>query len=285
MKANQTTRRGPKGPLPPGDDLGAAVNLTADQKRILRAIVEAYGESPHGEFRLPPNSTDGGQLRRGKQVVANRVTASDLYSLEDENLLTRRKETDSKGKETHFCKPTQRGVIAVRDSFPPAAFKGFAGEPPAISESLAKFRRDHPDPSKVGFVMMKFGRTPAHKKITEAIRQTLARFRLEALRADDSGTRYHEDLFYNVMTYMHGCGFGIAVFERLENDDFNPNVSLEVGYMTALRKKVCFLKDRSLRELQADLAGKLYEPFDTQRPKQTIPDVLTAWLEQAGLLD
>ena len=65
-----------------------------------------------------------------------------------------------------------------------------------------------------------------HRK---AIQSTLGTFGIAALRADDK--EYHDDLLPNVLTYIYGCRFGIAVFERLEAEDFNPNVSLEVGYM------------------------------------------------------
>jgi hypothetical protein len=76
------------------------------------------------------------------------------------------------------------------------------------------------------------------------------------------------------------CGFGIAVFERLTQDQFNPNVSLEVGYMMALRKPVCLLKDLTLHSLSSDLAGKIYENFDVQRPEETLPLALDNWLRK-----
>ena len=82
---------------------------------------------------------------------------------------------------------------------------------------------------------------------------------------------------------MHGCGFGIAVIERLQDDDFNPNVSLEVGYMLALGKPICLLKDKTHKTLQSDLGGKLYRPFDTQDPEASIPPVLSDWLRDKGL--
>ncbi len=155
-------------------------------------------------------------------------------------------------------------------------------EPPIIKESLDKFRADHPQPNKSGFLMMKFGQTPAHTAITEAVRTTLAKYDLEALRADEQ--EYHEDLFPNVQTYLHGCGFGIAVMERIEAEDFNPNVSLEIGYMLAQRKPVLLLKDSTLKQLQADLVGKLYREFDFQKPHETIPPPLKSWLEDKGLI-
>lgn len=154
--------------------------------------------------------------------------------------------------------------------------------PPEITASLDRFRRDHPDPSKVGFIMTRFGDTVAHNKITAAVRTGLASHGINALRADDK--EYHDDLFPNVLTYIYGCSFGVAVFERLEVDDFNPNVSLEVGYMLALSKPVCLLKDKTLRTLQTDLVGKLYKSFDPQDPDVSIPPELQKWLMDKGII-
>jgi hypothetical protein len=152
--------------------------------------------------------------------------------------------------------------------------------PTEIRESLESFSREHSDPSKVAFLMMRFSRTRLHEAVTDAVRSTLASNGITALRADDR--EYHHDLFNNVLTYLHGCGFGIAVFERFETEDFNPNVALEVGYMMALGKPVCFLKDRTLKSLTTDLAGKLYRPFDPQEIADTVPLELTRWLFDKG---
>ncbi len=65
-----------------------------------------------------------------------------------------------------------------------------------------------------------------------------------------------------LLTHLHGCGFGIAAFDRIEQEEPSPNVSLEVGHMPAMGKSVCLLKDKTLKNLQPDLMGKLYKPFD-----------------------
>lgn len=155
--------------------------------------------------------------------------------------------------------------------------------PSEISESIERFRKDHPDPSRVAFVMMRFGQTTAHAEIVAGIKDALASSGIVAVRADDK--EYHADLYQNIQTYMHGCGFGVAVFERLEEEIFNPNVSLEVGYMMALRKHVCLLKDRTLRTLQVDLIGKLYRVFDPQNPTVSISVELLKWLKDKGLVN
>ena len=100
--------------------------------------------------------------------------------------------------------------------------------------------------------------------------------------ADDK--LYHDDLFWNILTYVYGCGFGIAVFERIEQEDFNPNVAFEVGYMMALKKQVLLLKDQTLKNLHSDLIGRLYKTFDPQRIAQSLGPKLETWLRDKGLL-
>ncbi len=165
------------------------------------------------------------------------------------------------------------------DEFSDAAAVGEA--PVEIRDSLRRFERDHPNPARVAFIMMPFGETTAHDEITRTIKKVLAERGIKGIRADDK--RYHDDLFPNVLTYMHGCGLGIAVFERLEADETNPNVALEVGYLFAMRKPVCLLKDRTLKTLQADLVGRLYDPFDPQDPAGTIPPAVQKWLSDKEL--
>jgi len=144
---------------------------------------------------------------------------------------------------------------------------------------IKNFGSDYPD-GKVAFIMMKFENTAAHRAIVDEIKRVCKKHGICARRADDK--QYHEDLFPNIRVYMHGCDFGIAVFERISADDYNPNVSLEVGYMLGLDKKVCLLKDKTLRELNTDLVGKLYKPFDTRDVKNTLEQVLEKWLEDKG---
>ncbi len=154
-------------------------------------------------------------------------------------------------------------------------------EPVEVKDSLAHFRRDYLN-RRTAFVMMKFGQTDSHDPILEGIRDCLGQYEIVAVRADEK--EYHSDLFFNIQTYLYACSFGIAVFERLESEDFNPNVSLEVGYLMGLGKPVCLLKDRTLRSLQADLTGKLHKSFDPQNPIGSIPPVLTHWMLDRGLV-
>ena len=50
------------------------------------------------------------------------------------------------------------------------------------------------------------------------------------------------------------------------------------GDMLALRKRVCLIKDETLRTFPTDLVGKLYIEFDPQDPEATIPDEISKWL-------
>ncbi len=130
--------------------------------------------------------------------------------------------------------------------------------------------------------MMRFGLTALHRRITAAIREAVNPYEINVMLADDK--EYHEDLYFNILTYVYGCSFDIAVFERIEQDEFNPNVSLEVGLMFGLRKKVCLLKDKNLKTLPADLVGKLYKAFDQIEPEATIKGHLKTWLKDKGII-
>jgi nucleoside 2-deoxyribosyltransferase len=83
---------------------------------------------------------------------------------------------------------------------------------------------------------------------------------------------------------MHGCAYGIAVFDRVDGEAFNPNVALEVGYMLAMGKKVCLLKDKSIPKLHADLVGLVYREFDTYDPDTSIPDQIVGWLRDRDII-
>jgi hypothetical protein len=151
---------------------------------------------------------------------------------------------------------------------------------PELKPSLEQFYVDHPNWRTCAFVMMRYDGTPLHVDILAGIRATCAERNISALRADEHF--FAEDLLSNIRTYMHGSRFGIAVFERVTTDDFNPNVSLEVGYMLALGKPVCLLKDSTLKYLHTDLVGRLYQNFDTQRSSKGIPQ-LKEWLRDTDL--
>lgn len=150
-----------------------------------------------------------------------------------------------------------------------------------ISTGIEKFRVNFPKGKRTAFIMMQFRDTKPHKEIVACVRATLATHGVTGLRADDK--EYMSDLFPNIKTYMHCCDFGVAIFERIESEDFNPNVSLEVGYMLGLGKEVLLLKDGTLKALHTDLAGKLYRPFNTTEISGTMPEKIENWLRDKGL--
>ncbi len=154
--------------------------------------------------------------------------------------------------------------------------------PPEITMSLDRLRAKYPDAKKLGFLIMRFAAAKPYARIVEIVRKAGDENDLTIIRADEN--EFHADLWGNVRTHLHGCSFGIAVYERIETDEPNANVGLEVGYLMAMNKPVLLLKDRTVKILQADLAGKLYKEFDPHDPEATIPGQLTKWLEDYGII-
>jgi hypothetical protein len=155
--------------------------------------------------------------------------------------------------------------------------------PIEIQKSLKNFKADFPDPKKVAFIIMQFGETQEHTNILISIRKTLAENGLTGIRADDK--TYHDDKLNNILTYLHGCGFGIAVFETITDQSFNPNISLESGYLMGLHKPICLLKEKSLKTLPSDLVGRLYKEFSIEQCDISISNVLRNWLEDRDLVE
>ena len=149
-----------------------------------------------------------------------------------------------------------------------------------LGNDLVRFKEDHP--GTVAFIIMEFEDSQDHSDIVDAIKKICSSHGIEACRADDK--EYSAELFKNIKVYMEGSDFGISVFERINSDKFNPNISLEVGYMLGLDKKVCYLKDKTMESLHSDLIGHLYKNFSTRDIYNTIKPQLEKWLSDNELI-
>jgi len=97
-----------------------------------------------------------------------------------------------------------------------------------------------------------------------------------------------DDLWNSVAAYLEGCKYGIGIFTRrkkergdeiVEEEYFNPNVSLEIGFMLARGKKVLLLKDKSLTKMPSDLVGKFYQELDLERPRK-VKTIIRKWISE-----
>lgn len=266
-------------------------NLTNNQKELARFLVGLAKDKKRGEtfWTYPNNYFDVlDPAGRSCQVPDNASwTSGDLDVLEKAGLLVL-----ERVKSEHFSRInfTLCGLAyeAVETNF--AEEKNHQQPlstlahscPTEIAISLDKLRREFPDMLKLGFLIMRFGSTKPHERIVTAIKDTGMKLGLDIVRADEN--EFHADLWGNVRTYLHGCSFGIAVYERIITNQPNANVGLEVGYLMAMGKPVLLLKDDTLEDLPSDLAGKLYKTFDAHDPENSIPKGMVKWLEQNGII-
>lgn len=154
--------------------------------------------------------------------------------------------------------------------------------PDDIRTSTDRFFKDLNKNETTAFLMMKFEDSGIQTNIVEVIKTIFLKYNIKVLRADDKW--YSDDLFTNIKTYMHCCSFGIGLFERVKSDYFNPNVSLEIGYMLAMNKPVLLLKDDTLKSLHSDLVTKLYYTFDYQNPEKHLEYSIERWLKDKEII-
>ncbi len=68
---------------------------------------------------------------------------------------------------------------------------------------------------------MRFAAPKPFARIVDVIQKTASKHHLSVVRADQN--EFHAELWGNVRTYLHGCGFGVAVYERIETEESNAN--------------------------------------------------------------
>jgi CheY-like chemotaxis protein len=176
----------------------------------------------------------------------------------------------------HLCMSDIRLQVSyARKQIADLRMRGIPRPPVEISESLGEFKVVFSG-QRTAFIMMSFERSPTHDAISDAIKKSLSRFQIRAMRANDR--QFHENLYDNIRTYMYGCDFGVAVIERISHQSINANISFEIGYMKGLKKPVCIMKDKTFTTIQADLLGTLYQEFDTYAVDVSVDKALNDWV-------
>ena len=152
---------------------------------------------------------------------------------------------------------------------------------PQILKNLELFQKRFPNPQTVAFLMMRFGTSKPLKDVYDHLVRIFDEQGIQLCRADEY--QFADDLWGNILTFMHGCAFGVAVVEQSNTRDYNPNVALEVGYMTALGKHVCILKEQSLPSVPTDLLHRLYIDYDHFNLPGALEERLPRWLRDHNL--
>ncbi len=145
-----------------------------------------------------------------------------------------------------------------------------------LDNDLRRFLEDHPDPNRNVFIMMRFSDTPQMQQIHQAIVAGLKEHGMNAVRADDRD--YTGELWSNIEVYLTGCQYGIAVFEDIDQRDFNPNVSLELGYLMGRGKRTLLLKEKRLPRVPTDVVHRLYKEFDGYDIEDSIKREVGQWV-------
>lgn len=90
---------------------------------------------------------------------------------------------------------------------------------------------------------------------------------------------YHPHLWQNVELYLLACARGVAIVEARYDDQLNPNVALEWGWMVGMGRRVLYLRDSAFAAERADWAGLVHHQFDWADPAPGVEAGLQALLE------
>lgn len=137
------------------------------------------------------------------------------------------------------------------------------------------------------FIMTPFREDARHREMIQIIKSKLNEHGFNAWVASDK--KLNNQLWLNVQAFMLSCKYGIAIFTRdeekrgniveIKSSIFNPNVSIELGFMLSRGKEVLILKDKALKKLPTDMMGSLYENFDLDNPINSLPTIIEKWIK------
>lgn len=138
------------------------------------------------------------------------------------------------------------------------------------------------------FIMTSYRNDARYKNAIQAIKLTLEKLGFKGWLASDK--TLNSQLWANVQAFMLACKYGIAIFTREEErkgtevgittSHFNPNVSIEVGFMLSRGKDVLVLKDEALKRLPTDMMGSLYQDFDLDNPQESLARIVKMWIKE-----
>lgn len=152
--------------------------------------------------------------------------------------------------------------------------------PPELLQPLREFLVDHP------FDLNIFGMTRFPDEQDAADPDPIAGA-LDVSRAAcmDHGMEFHlasdrkivDDLWSNVDAHMWACRYGIGFFENRRNKGLNYNLTIEVGGMLTIGRRLALLKDPSIARMPTDLVGKIYTDVNLN-DSTAVGTVIHAWL-------
>lgn len=159
--------------------------------------------------------------------------------------------------------------------------------PISVKEASITFFKKNNDPKvKHAFVMTSFSKD-YEKAIKIALDSVEKRFYVKTHIANTTPGETDEGLYNNLCGLMHCCDFGIGIyFPDPKTGNVNANLSVEVGYMLGLGKRICYLKDVNLEQLNTDLISKIYTEYKkTKKAKGkdvlVMEEALISWIDSA----
>lgn len=165
--------------------------------------------------------------------------------------------------------------------------KKIENTPMSIRTASIKFFKENNDPDiRHAFVMTSFAKE-YEKAIEQALTEVQNKYFVNTYIANKAHGQTSDDLFDNIRGYMHCCDFGIGIyFCDPRTKTVNVNLSVEVGYMLGLGKRICYLKDVNLEQLNTDLIAKIYTEYKKTKNSKgkkapTMENALIGWIEGA----
>jgi hypothetical protein len=153
--------------------------------------------------------------------------------------------------------------------------------PPVLLHPLRGFLANHPFDLNV-FGMTRFPDEQDSARNIDPLasalsitREVCGDHRLEFHLASDRAIV--DDLWMNVTAHTWASRYGIAFFEDRRGKGLNYNLSIEVGAMLVIGRRLALLKDKSIAQMPTNLVGQIYRPVDLDLASD-VSNAVHAWI-------
>lgn len=159
--------------------------------------------------------------------------------------------------------------ISHKDKF--TLIKPLIGHKKEVVERLNKYPYE-----KNVFLMMRFRKY--NKYLHTCIENIIKDNGFNCVRADMPEWNITNNV-YNPVAVLYACKYGIVLFDKPEENEknqFNPNVTYELGMMHLQRKDCLILKHKSLDGVPFDIIKDLYSEYEYQ---EDITPLINNWIK------
>ncbi len=125
------------------------------------------------------------------------------------------------------------------------------------------------------FMIMPFA--DEYRPIYDRIKDYMNKKGYKVIRADER--KFMSEIWSNVRLYLECCKRAIVLFPKTDDNRYNANVALEMGYMMSRGTPILLIKEKGEFKLFSDIGSVMYEEYDSGNLDSDLLRIMDSWIK------